>query len=93
MLDALLPNGKLRFPSSVEVTTPESAAAAVDSLKAQGVDFIKFQSVISHDAYLAAEAEARKIGIPAVGHVPDRVRISEAIDAGQKSIEHLMGSL
>jgi imidazolonepropionase-like amidohydrolase len=93
MLDAVLPSGKLRFPSSVAVTTPESAAAAVDTLKSQGVDFIKFQSVISHDAYLAAAAEARKIGIPAVGHVPDRVRISEAIDAGQKSIEHLMGSL
>jgi imidazolonepropionase-like amidohydrolase len=93
MLDAILPDGKLRFPSSVAVTTPASAAAAVDSLKAQGVDFIKVQSVISHDAYLAAAAEAHKIGIPIVGHVPDKVRISEVIAAGQKSIEHLMGSL
>ncbi len=92
MLDALLPNGKLRFPSSLAVTTPASAVAAVDSLKAQGVDFIKVQSVISHDAYLAAAAEAHKQGLPIVGHVPDKVRITEAIAAGQKSIEHLMGS-
>jgi imidazolonepropionase-like amidohydrolase len=92
MLDALLPEGKLRFPSSVAVSTPESAIAAVDSLKAQGVDFIKVQSVISHDAYLAATAEAHKQGLPIVGHVPDKVRIAEAIAAGQKSIEHLMGS-
>jgi len=92
MLDALLPDGKLRFPSSVAVTTPESAVAAVDSLKAQGVDFIKVQSVISHDAYLAAAAEAHRVGIPIVGHVPDKVRIRETISAGQKSIEHLMGS-
>jgi imidazolonepropionase-like amidohydrolase len=92
MLDAPLPDGKLRFPSSISVTTPASAAAAVDSLKAQGVDFIKVQSVISHDAYVAAAAEAHKIGIPIVGHVPDKVRISEVIAAGQKSIEHLMGS-
>ncbi len=92
MLDALLPDGKLRFPSSIAVTTPQSAAAAVDSLKAQGVDFIKVQSVISHDAYLAAAAEAHKVGLPIVGHVPDKVRIAETIDAGQKSIEHLMGS-
>lgn len=92
MLDALLPDGKLRFPSSLAVTTPESAVAAVDSLKVQGVDFIKVQSVISHDAYLAAAAEARKAGLPFVGHVPDKVRISETIAAGQKSIEHLMGS-
>src|ERR1700704_1803608 len=91
MLDALLPDGKLRFPSSIAVTTPASAVAAVDSLKMQGVDFIKVQSVISHDAYLAAAAEAHKVGLPIVGHVPDRVRIAETIAAGQKSIQHLMG--
>ena len=92
MLDAILPSGKLRFPSSIAVTTPASAVAAVDQLKSEGVDFIKVQSVISHDAYLAAAAEARKQNIPIVGHVPDKVRITEAIAAGQKSVEHLMGS-
>src|SRR6266852_9274066 len=91
MLDALLPDGKLSFPSSLAFTTPESAVAAVDSLKAQGVDFIKVQSVISHDAYLAAAAEAHKVGLPIVGHVPDKVRLAEVIPAGQKSVEHLMG--
>jgi len=91
MLDGYLPNGKLRFPSSVAITTPASAVAAVDSLKKQGVDFIKVQSVISHDAYLAAAAEAHKQGLPIVGHVPDKVRIKEVVEAGQKSIEHLMG--
>jgi imidazolonepropionase-like amidohydrolase len=91
MLDAYLPSGKLRFPSSIAVSTPASAVAAVDSLKAQGVDFIKVQSVISHDAYLAAAAEAHKQGLPIVGHVPDKVRIREVVEAGQKSIEHLMG--
>jgi imidazolonepropionase-like amidohydrolase len=92
MLDGYLPNGKLRFPSSIPVTTPASAVAAVDSLKTQGVDFIKVQSVISHDAYLAAAAEAHKQGLPIVGHVPDKVRIREVVEAGQKSIEHLMGT-
>src|SRR5579872_991516 len=92
MLDAVLPSGKLRFPSSIAVTTPDSARAAVDQLKSQGSDFIKVQSVISHDAYLAAAAEAHKQNLPFVGHVPDKVRITEAVAAGQKSIEHLMGS-
>ena len=92
MLDAVLPSGKLRFPSSIAVTTPDSARAAVDQLQSQGADFIKVQSVISHDAYLAAAAEAHKQNLPFVGHVPDKVRITEAITAGQKSIEHLMGS-
>jgi len=92
MLDAVLPSGKLRFPSSIATTTPDTARAAVDQLKSQGSDFIKVQSVISHDAYLAAAAEAHKKDLPFVGHVPDKVRITEAVAAGQKSIEHLMGS-
>ncbi len=91
MLDGYLPNGKLRFPSSVPVTTPAQAIAAVDSLKKQGVDFIKVQSEIPHDAYLAAAVEAHKQGLPFVGHVPDKVRIREVVAAGQVSIEHLMG--
>src|SRR4029077_2961595 len=76
MLDAYLPSCKLLFPSSVAVSTPTSAVTAVDSLKKQGADFIKVQSVISHDAYLAAAAEADRIGLPIVGHVPDKLRIA-----------------
>jgi Amidohydrolase family len=91
MLDGYLPGGKLRFPSSIAITTPATAVAAVDWLTAQGVDFIKVQSVISHDAYHAAATEAHKRGLPIVGHVPDTVRIKEVVEAGQKSIEHLMG--
>ncbi len=91
MLDGYLPNGKLRFPSSIPIKTSADAIAAVDSLKKQGVDFIKVQSEISHDAYLAAAAEAHKQGLPIVGHVPDKVRLREVVDAGQASVEHLMG--
>src|ERR1700677_3731500 len=64
MLDAVLPDGKLRFPSSIAVTTPASAVAAVDSLKAQGADFIKVQSEVPDDAYHAAAAEAHKQALP-----------------------------
>jgi imidazolonepropionase-like amidohydrolase len=92
MLDGYLPDGKFRFPSSIPVTSVEDAVAAVDSLKAQQVDFIKVQSLIPHDAYLAAATEAHKQGLPFVGHVPDAVRMDEAVAVGQKSIEHLMGS-
>jgi imidazolonepropionase-like amidohydrolase len=91
MLDGYLPDGKLRFPSSIPVTTPADAIAAVDLLKKQGVDFIKVQSEISREAYLAAAAEAHKQGLPIVGHVPDKVRMREVVEAGQTSVEHLMG--
>jgi hypothetical protein len=93
MLDGYLPNGKnLRFPSSLPVTSPTDARSAVDSLVAQHVDFIKVQSLLSPDSYLAAADEAHKRGLPIVGHVPDKVRIAQVVAAGQKSIEHLMGS-
>jgi len=93
MLDGYLPDGRnLRFPSSVPVTSPVDARAAVDSLVAQHVDFIKVQSLLSPESYLAAADEALKRGLPIVGHVPDKVRITQVVAAGQKSIEHLMGS-
>src|SRR5262249_54383675 len=92
MLDGYLPDGKnLRFPSSLPVPSPAEARAAVDSLVAQHVDFIKVQSLLSVDSYLAAADEAHKRGLPIVGHVPDKVRITQVVAAGQKSIEHLMG--
>jgi imidazolonepropionase-like amidohydrolase len=87
MLDGPQP----RFPSSVAITTPADGRRAVDDLKQRGADFIKLQSLIPRDAVFAIADEARKQGIPFEGHVPDSVRASEASNAGQKSLEHLIG--
>ena len=87
MLDGPIP----RFPSSAPVATQADARRIVDELQAQGVDFIKIQSMIPRDGYFAAADEAKKVGISFVGHVPDAVRASEASDAGQRSIEHFTG--
>ena len=80
-----------RFPSSAAVATAAEGRTVVDKLKAQGVDFIKIQSLVPRDGYFAAADEARKLGITFVGHVPDAIRASEASNAGQKSIEHFTG--
>ena len=87
MLDGPVP----RFPSSAPIANAADGRRVVDELKAGGVDFIKIQSLIPRDGYFAAAAEARKLGIVFVGHVPDAVRASEASNAGQKSIEHFTG--
>jgi imidazolonepropionase-like amidohydrolase len=87
MLDGPTP----RFPSSAPVGNAADGRKVVDGLKAQGVDFIKIQSLIPRDGYFAAADEAKKLGITFVGHVPDAVRASEASNAGQKSIEHFTG--
>jgi hypothetical protein len=87
MLDGPTP----RFPSSAPVANAADGRKVVDYLKAQGVDFIKIQSLIPRDGYFGAADEAKKIGITFVGHVPDAIRASEASNAGQKSIEHFTG--
>jgi imidazolonepropionase-like amidohydrolase len=87
MLDGPVP----RFPSSAPVSNAADGRKVVDDLKAQGVDFIKIQSLIPRDGYFAAADESKKLGIVFVGHVPDAVRASEASNAGQKSIEHFTG--
>jgi len=87
MLDGPVP----RFPSSAPVANAADGRKVVDDLKAQGVDFIKIQSLIPRDGYFAAADEANKLGLTFVGHVPDAVRASEASNDGQKSIEHFTG--
>src|ERR1700690_978822 len=87
MLDGPVP----RFPSSAPVSNAADGRKVVDDLKAQGVDFIKIQSLIPRDGYFAAADESKKLGVVFVGHVPDAVRASEASNAGQKSIEHFTG--
>jgi len=87
MLDGPQP----RFPSSIAIKTPEDGRRAVKDLKQKGADFIKLQSLIPRDAVFAIAEEAKKQGIPFVGHVPDSVRASEMSNAGQKSFEHLIG--
>ncbi|OLB20623.1 MAG: hypothetical protein AUH15_11030 [Acidobacteriales bacterium 13_2_20CM_55_8] len=46
-------------------------------------------SRLPREAYFALASEAKKDGIPFVGHVPIYVSASEASAAGQRSIEHL----
>jgi imidazolonepropionase-like amidohydrolase len=81
------------FQPSLVVTNATQATDDVQSLVAQGVDFIKVQSILSRTAYFAIAAAAKQQHISFVGHVPDRVTAAEASDAGQKSIEHLTGIL
>src|ERR1700731_3431387 len=87
MLDGPVP----QFPSSAPVKDAAEGRRTVDELQKSGVDFIKIQSLVPRDGYFAAADEAKKLGIPFVGHVPDAVRASEASDAGQQSIEHFTG--
>ena len=78
-------------PAILRVGTEEEARAAVDSLQKRGADFIKIIEV-SRENYFATANESKKDSIPFAGHIPSEITASEASDAGQKSIEHIIYS-
>lgn len=78
------------WPFSEPCDTPEEARAAVRKLHAAGVDQIKVYSKLEKEVYEAAIAEAKAIGLKAVGHIPESCTIEDAIAAGQASNEHMM---
>ena len=84
------PKSALPWPP-VRVANAAEARAAVDRYKANGADFIKVYTLLPRQAYFAIADEARELGVPFAGHVPDEITVGEASDAGQRSMEHLIG--
>lgn len=87
----MLDRPMVTYKAAIPIATPDDGRKAVDTLRDRGVNFVKIQSEVSRDAYLAIAAEAKARGIEFEGHVPDAVRASEAIAAGQRTFEHLIG--
>jgi hypothetical protein len=77
-----------RTPPLVRTVTDADAKQVVDDLQAKGVDFIKVGDTLTRDAYFGIASEAKRLGLPVVGHLPVAVTALEATQAGQRSIEH-----
>jgi cytosine/adenosine deaminase-related metal-dependent hydrolase len=74
---------------SLLVDTPERGVAAVRHLAAQGVDFVKIYNHVPEDVLAAVIVVARELGLPVVGHVPRRMSMLQAIQAGMNGLEHI----
>jgi len=72
----------------IGVATADDAKRAVEANVKMGADFLKIRTSASRDVYLAIASEARRVGLPLVGHLPDGVSALDASNAGQRSIEH-----
>jgi imidazolonepropionase-like amidohydrolase len=81
------------WPGSINVVTAGDGKKAVDSLKSARADFLKVYTGVSRAAYFGVAEEAKKGNFAFVGHVPLEVDVAEASNAGQRSVEHLMGIL
>ena len=66
--------------------TPEEARAYVRSLVAKGVDMIKTNYTLTYDQVAAIVDEARKAGVPVVGHTRN---MRKAAELGLKYMEHM----
>jgi len=68
----------------------EDPSAIIDTLVAQGVDFIKIQSAVPLDRLKAIATRTNELGIHMAGHVPYRVNAGEASDIGLRTLEHYL---
>jgi imidazolonepropionase-like amidohydrolase len=71
------------------VDTPERGVAAVRHLAAQGADCVKIYNHVPPDVLAAVIAVARELGLPVIGHVPRRMSMLQAIQAGMNGLEHI----
>ncbi|HUE90351.1 MAG TPA: amidohydrolase family protein [Vicinamibacterales bacterium] len=89
-----IPEGRSFLDGSPRIGMAMAAEAqpTVDSLVRLGVDFIKVRNAPPREAYFALVEEARRRGLPVVGHLPGgESGLVAAIEAGQMSIEHIGG--
>ena len=71
------------------VDTPERGVAAVRHLAAQGVDCVKIYNHVPQEVLAAVIVVARELGLPVIGHVPRRMSMLQAIQAGMNGLEHI----
>ncbi|WP_370944909.1 amidohydrolase family protein [Amycolatopsis sp. cg5] len=79
-------------PPVSHVSNEAEARAFVRAEKALGAKFIKVYSYLGRNELYAIADEARRQGLPFAGHVPYRLSVLEASEAGQRSFEHLFGT-
>lgn len=75
------------------VFTPEEARAEARRQKAAGFDYLKVYNSLPLPTYDALVEEGERLGLEVIGHVPVEVGIAHALKKGQRSIEHLRGSI
>ena len=85
-------NGSRAVPGLVlHVETEADGRHAADSVRALGADFVKVLSEIPPAAFRGAASEARRLGLPIVGHLPAGMDPADVSDAGLRSLEHQFG--
>jgi imidazolonepropionase-like amidohydrolase len=75
----------------VDLFSENQAREEVRNLKQHHVDYIEVDTTLTSELYWAVADEARRQGIPLVGHIPPTVSAWEMAKAKQIDVEHLGG--
>ncbi len=76
------------WPGMFLADAPAEARAVVDRIASEGWAAVKAYSMLDEPTYLALAEAAEAHDLPLVGHVPERVALGTALDAGQDGMEH-----
>jgi hypothetical protein len=79
------------WPGSQVADSPEKGIKLVDSLYKAGADFIKVYSRLTPENFDAIAKRCKELNIKFIGHVPQKVKLIDASNAGMYSMEHLTG--
>lgn len=77
------------WPTSLSVSTNKEVATAFEQNLNNKVDFIKVYEKIPWQSYLEIARLSKKNDLDFVGHVSEPFLLSDILDLGQKSIEHI----
>lgn len=77
-----------REPSFLAPANAREGRLLAEHMADRGVDFIKSYDSLPREAYFGLAEEAGRVNLKVAGHVPKAVRLIEAIEAGQHTIEH-----
>ncbi len=76
------------WPGMFLADTRDEARSVVSRVSDEGWAAVKSYSMLDEATYLALAEAAAAHGLPLVGHIPERVTLRTAIDAGQDGMEH-----
>ncbi len=92
-VDRVSPTLYLAGPSfnGNSIRSPTQATARVEQQVEEGWDLLKVHPGLTLDEYDAMAERATELGIDFAGHVPADVGLVRALEAGQRTLDHLDG--
>jgi|GEM_PF-2264470 len=79
------------WPASAEMTDPAEVEDFILKIKDDGYDFVKPYSRLTPEVFRAVMDAGQKHGVEISGHVPQSINMSEAVENGMRTSEHMLG--